>query len=1205
MFVHLHTHTEYSLLDGMSKIKDLIATAKKDGQTALAITDHGVMYGALEFYLEAKKQNINPIIGMEAYVAHTTRHNKLASERSPYHLTLLAKNNAGYANLLSISSKAHLEGFYYKPRIDREILEEHSEGIIVLSGCPSGELMRSLLDGDIENATETIQWYKSVFKSNYYIEIQEHGQDKFSRITPDLIKIAKKNNIELVATNDSHYTHKDQHDFHDLLLCIGTNTTIDDPKRFKLEGDTFYLKSQKEMQETFKDIPEAIKNTQKIADQINLDLTFNRTLLPQTNIEEGLSPTQHLKKLCQAGLKNRYPDLNSNHEKRLEYELKIIEDTGFIEYILIVNDIAQYAKNKKIRIGVRGSAAASIVLYCLGVTNIEPTQYNLVFERFLNPERKEMPDVDFDFPDNKRDEIIQYTAEKYGHDRVAQIITFGRMGTRASIRDAGRALGMAYDIVDKIAKLIPDTLNITINESLNIVPELNKLYKEDQVIKNLINNALGIEGTARHASTHAAGIIISAEPLKNIVPLQRPTSNKQKDISEIVPTTQFAMAEIAHIGLLKMDYLGLANLTILEKALEFIKENQGLDLDIDNLKDADPKTIKLFSDAQTFGVFQMESNGMRSYVKELKPRNIVEIAAMVALYRPGPMEQIPHYIDVKHNKSQANYLHSDLAPILDETYGVITYQDQVLQIVKVFAGYSLGQADVMRKAMGKKIPAVMASEKERFISGSLKNGYDKNLAEDIFNLIEPFAGYAFNKAHAFSYATIAYQTAFLKAHYPVEFMTAVLSVSKGSLGNNQDKITPTLTECTKLGIAILPPDINKSQSNFSIESNNEDKLCIRFGLSRIKNIGSSTAESIITDRNNNNLYTSLEDFSRRSSTKVVNKRVLESLIKSGSLDSLEKRGNIVDSIDQIINLSNSERKLRDSGQTSMFDLFGDKQSMPLPILELTKNNYSKDQFGAWEKELTGHYFTSHPYLKASAIMANYISSDIANLMTENSNVTQKIGGVLKTIDFRMTKYNKKFALLVLEDLTDSIEVVIWPEKLQIFESLLVPGNIVLLELLIQNRSRGLSKQVNSVSVYDRDSQTIVDINKKTINKNFSSPKKNSLINVNNPSKNNISSLNQLDKSNINKEALNIYMDETKDSIADKRRMNRLIDMINLNKGSTAVYLHINLLNGRNNKLFISPSLVNEALVRDIKILLGVLGEVIYEKGIIDSSLSAI
>ncbi|MBR74706.1 MAG: DNA polymerase III subunit alpha [Dehalococcoidaceae bacterium] len=1199
MFVHLHTHTEYSLLDGMSKIKEIVAAAKAHKQTALAITDHGVMHGALEFYFECQAQDIKPIIGLEAYVAKTSLENKDNSERSPYHLTLLAKNNIGYNNLLKLSSISHLEGFYYRPRIDRSVLEKYSEGIIVLSGCPSGELMTHLQNEQEDDVLETIKWYKRVFQENYYIEIQEHEQQQFSRLTPRLIDLANTHNIKIVATNDSHYTTNEQHKFHDLLLCIGTNTTIDDPKRFKLDGDSFYLKSSEEMEKLFEYIPEAIYNTQLIADEVNIQLEFNRTLLPQGTTHEGRSPTEQLEYLCREGLQKRYSAVDKKQTERLKYELKIIEETGFVEYILIVNDIAQYAKEKKIRIGVRGSAAASMILYCLGVTNIEPTQYDLVFERFLNPERKEMPDVDFDFPDDKRDEIIQYTAEKYGHDRVAQIITFGRMGAKASIRDAGRALGMAYDDVDKIAKLIPDVLNISIQQALESAPEMNDLYKNDSKVKELIDNALGIEGIARHASTHAAGIVISAEPLEKIVPLQRPTSTKQSLSSQIVPTTQFAMDDIAKIGLLKMDYLGLANLTVLEKALDFIKETQNIDIDLDNLEDGDPKTIELFAEARTFGIFQMESSGMRSYVKELKPQNIVEIAAMVALYRPGPMEQIPNYIDVKHRRSTTKYLHADLAPILDETYGVITYQDQVLQIVRIFAGYSLGQADVMRKAMGKKIPEVMAAEKERFISGALEKGYDEKISEEIFNLIEPFAGYAFNKAHAFSYATIAYQTAYLKAHFPVEFMAAVLCTSGNSLGNNQDKISPTLAECRKIGIDILPPDINKSKSNFSIEKNSRENSSIRFGLSRIKNVGSATAEQIVLERQSNKDYTSLEDFSRRSSTKVINKRVIESLAKCGAFDCLADRNVVVDSTEQIISLNHAERKLKDTGQKSMFDLFGDEQIMPLPELELNRSNYTKDQFGAWEKDLTGFYFTEHPFLKASENISSFLSTDIVNINESLSNSNQRVAGVLKKVDFRTTKYNKRFAIFELEDLTESKEFVIWPEKLQKFEPLLVPGNVLMVEILIQNRNRGLSLQTNGIYAYDRESQKIVGFEEKDLKK-IQPVKKN--VSKNADSNNNkIHSLNNLDSKSFKNEGLNIYIDETNDIQSDKRRLSRIFNLIDDKSGNTPVYLHINSIDGKKQSLFLSNVSVDEHLIRDIKILLGVLGEIIYEKDSVSSA----
>ena len=796
MFTHLHTHTEYSLLDGLSTIPDLVARAKALGQDALAITDHGNLHGALQFYEEARANGIKPIIGLEGYVAPGSRFDRGAASRTPFHLTLLAQNETGYRNLLKLSTASHLEGFYYRPRVDRELLEQHNEGLIALSACPSGEVMTALKEEREPDAREALGWYSDVFRGRYYVELQEHGQEKFSRLNPRLVSLARDLDLPLVLTNDSHYTAPEQEHPHDVLLCIGTNSTIHETDRMKLEGGTFYLRSEEEMRALMPELPEASDATARIAEQVDIRLDFGRTLLPDPGIPEGMTADDYLRRLCEEGLERRYHDPGEAQRERLHYELEVIAETGFAEYILIVRDIARFAHEQRIPMGVRGSAAASIVLYCLDVTDIEPTQYRLVFERFLNPERSEMPDVDFDFADDRREEVIRYAAERYGRDRVAQIVTFGTLGAKAAIRDSGRALGMSYGEVDRVARLVPNSLGITLKRALDEVEDLRRAAEEDEAVSELLDTARSLEGVARHASTHAAGIVISREPLVDVVPLQRATSSRDED-EQTLPTTQYDMNDVAKIGLLKLDFLGLANLTILGRAADLIGEHIGEPLDLETIPDGDEATADLLREGRTFGVFQLEGSGMRRWVTELQPRDIRELAAMIALYRPGPMEHIPRYIEVKHGRAAPHYPHEDLAGVLDETYGVITYQDQVLEIARTFAGYSLGHADVMRKAMGKKIPEVMLAERDRFVDGAIANGYERRLAEQLFDMIEPFAGYAFNKAHAFSYGVIAYRTAWLKAHYPVQFMTAVLMAAGAHPTGSQERIAAAIAECLR------------------------------------------------------------------------------------------------------------------------------------------------------------------------------------------------------------------------------------------------------------------------------------------------------------------------------------------------------------------------------------------------------------------------
>ncbi len=1065
MFTHLHTHTEYSLLDGLSKIDPLMERAHELGMQSLAITDHGALYGAIEFYQAAKKHDIKPIIGIEAYVAPGSRFEKDPKQRWPFHLTLLAQNEIGYRNLLKLSSASHLEGFYYRPRMDRELLEAHSEGLIALSGCPSGEFMTALRNDDESKAREVVGYYSDLFKGRYYLETMEHGMEQFTKLMPDVFRIAKSMDLPTVVTNDSHYTTPAQHRAHDVLLCIGSNSTMNDANRFKLDSDKFYLRSEAEMRALFPDHPEAADNTQVIAEQIDFKLTFGRTMLPDPGVPEGMTARQYLRRLTEEGLRRRYPNHTDAHIERLNYELHVVELTGFDEYMLIVRDIAQFAKSHGIRMGVRGSAAASIILYTLDVTDIDPLEYDLVFERFLNPERIGMPDVDFDFADDRREEVIRYTAEKYGRDRVAQIGTFGTLGAKAAIRDTGRALGLDFGAADRIARMIPDQLNISLDESLKQSNELKAAYEVEETTRDLIDTARQLEGVSRHASTHAAGVVISREPLSDVVPLQRATK-KDADEETALPTTQWAMAEIDKIGLLKIDYLGLTNLTILARAIELIERQRGERVDLWKIPDADPATSRLLSEGETFGVFQMESAGMRRYVVELKPQNIRELSAMVALFRPGPLEHIPTYIDVKHGRAAVNYPHPDLEPILAETYGVITYQEQVLQIARKFAGYSLGQADVMRKAMGKKIASVMLEERVRFLEGVERLGYEQHLGEQLFDLIEPFAGYAFNKAHAVCYGTIAYQTAYLKAHYPVEYMAAVLQAANG----NSDRIAPGIAECTRLGVPVLQPDVNASEANFSIERLADGTDAIRFGLAQIKNVGLGGVEALIAERDARGDFQSVEDFARRVPAREMNKRVLESLAKAGALDTLAARAAVITSVDRILSLAQQEQKLRDTGQTSMFDMFGDEVNTPLPGLELTEEIIPQPQLLAWEKELLGTYVSEHPFRAASQRIARYVTHQAIELTEELGGQDAVIAGTVINVRALSTKTGKSFAAVTIEDLSGQCEITFWSTEYEAAKSrgLLFEGNVILAKVAVRPRGGRVNVAALEVCAYDYD-----------------------------------------------------------------------------------------------------------------------------------------
>jgi len=1036
MFTHLHVHTEYSLLDGMCRIPQLLSRARELGMDSLAITDHGTMYGVIEFYRNAREAGIKPIIGCEIYVAPGDRLSRNAGDKSNYHLILLAKNQTGYQNLIQLTTKAHLEGFYYKPRVDKGLLEQYNQGLVALSACLAGEIPQLILGGRHEEAKQTALWYKKTF-GDFYLEIMRHPIPELEEVSKHLIQMGDELNISLVATNDTHYINREDASAHDLLLCIGTNSSIYDDKRLKMAGDFFYLRSPQEMAELFQDIPQALENTGRIAEMCNLDLEFGRLHLPEIELPEGKTPFEFLSDLCRENLPRYYPQPTPEIEQRLEYELDVIKKTQFANYFLVVWDIISFTKEHNILFGVRGSAAASIVLHCLGITAVDPIENGLVFERFLNVERQEMPDIDLDFQDDRRDEVIAYVSQKYGQDHVAQIITFGTLGARAAIRDVGRALGMPYGDVDRVARLVPNAPNMTLTRAMEENNELKNIYQEDEIIRNLVNSARRVEGIARHASTHAAGVVISREPLTRYVPLQR---GSRMDSQEAV-MTQFSMGDIARIGLLKMDFLGLANLTILDKAKEIILQNHGIDIDLLNIPLNDARTFDLLASGETAGVFQLEGAGMRRYIKELKPTTFSDIAAMVALYRPGPMEHIPTFIDAKHGRKPIQYPHPTLENILKETYGVIVYQDQVLFIVREFAGYSLGQADIFRKAMGKKIPEVMKKERRSFIAGARKKEFSTELATEVFDLIEPFAGYAFNKAHSVSYALIAYQTAYLKANYPAEYITAFLTIHAGQ----SEKMANAVAECRRLNITVLPPDINRSQVNFSIEENG-DGPAIRFGLAAIKNVGSGAIEPVIAERNSGGAFKSIEDLCRRCDLHAVNRRVMESLMKAGAVDSLGDRGTLLNNVSRVLSLAQREQRLRETGQSTMFDLWGETAPVPLPELDLAPAEVSDREKAAWEKELMGVSFSEKPFNPvlsgAEAMFCGQIDAELAG-----QNVV--IAGRVTSARYLLTRDGRSFASAILEDFSGHVEVMVWPKVYAENGELWEEGN----ELVVQGKVR--------------------------------------------------------------------------------------------------------------------------------------------------------
>ncbi len=1054
MFTHLHVHTEFSLLDGMCRISQLAARAKELGMHSLAVTDHGVLHGVVTFYREARQAGLKPIIGCEVYVAPNGRTNRAPADKSPQHLVLLAKDQTGYSNLLKLATAAQLEGFYYKPRVDKALLEQYSSGLIALSGCPSGEIPRLLLENRTEEADRAALWYRNVF-SHFYLEMQRHSIPELDTINAGLVDMSRRLDMPLVATNDTHYINQSDAYAHDILLCVQTNNTIYNDNRPKMADDSFYLRSQQEMESLFADVPEAIEATERIADLCNLELDFGRLHLPEIELPPGKSADDYLVELSFQGMAMRYGDPPEEAVYRLKYELDVIRQTEFASYFLVVWDLISFVRERKILFGVRGSAAASMVLYCLGITDIDPLSHRLVFERFLNVERKEMPDIDLDFQDDRRDEAINYVANKYGQDHVAQIITFGTMGARGVLRDVGRALGMPYGDVDRVAKMVPP-LASSIAEAMETNPEMRSSYANSQNTAHLIDAASKLEGVARHASTHAAGVVISRDSLIDHIPLQRPG----KAADQAINMTQFAMDDIAYIGLLKMDFLGLINLNILERARQAIAWHRGIEIDLHSLPLDDQKTFELLSAGETTGVFQLEGAAMRRFIKELKPTRFGDIAAMVALYRPGPKEHIPTFIRAKHGLEPIRFPHPTLEEILRETYGVIVYQDQVLLIVQAFAGYGLGEADIVRKAMGKKIPEVMRKEKQRFLSGAKTKGFSEELAEQVWALIEPFAGYAFNKAHSVSYAMIAYQTAYLKANYPVEFMCALLANHMGQ----PEKVATAVAECGRLGIEVLPPDINHSLETFSIEAN-DGGSAIRFGLAAIKNVGESAVRPVIASREKDGPFRTIDEFCRKAELGSMNKRALESMIRAGAFDSLGDRGALLKSIDRIMSLAQAEQRLRQAGQATMFDLWGQSVETPLPGLDLQGSDVSANDRLKWERDLLGVHFSEHPFARVYQELADEVDVFCGQVTEEMLGQVIITAGTITSLRQGTTRERRLFVSAVIEDFAGSVEVTVWPDVYDQTREIWQQGNTVVLKGKVKTRNDAVQLTCLRASLY--------------------------------------------------------------------------------------------------------------------------------------------
>mgnify|MGYP002562316205 CR=1 FL=1 len=1075
-FTHLHVHTEFSLLDGSNKIKEYVARVKELGMNSAAITDHGVMFGVIDFYKAAKAAGINPILGCEVYVAPNSRFDREAAhgEDRYYHLVLLAENNEGYQNLMKIVSKGFVDGYYYKPRVDMEVLQQYHSGIIALSACLAGEVQRYLVKGLYDEAKKVAEKYENCFgKGNFFLELQDHGIPEQQMVNPQLVRMSQETGIELVATNDVHYTYAEDAEAHDILLCIQTGKKLSDENRMRYEGGQYYVKSEEEMRKLFSFASQAIDNTQKIADRCHVEIEFGVTKLPHFEVPEGYVSWTYLNKLCHEGLVKRYPDRHEKLLPKLDYELNVIQKMGYVDYYLIVWDFIHYAKSQGIPVGPgRGSGAGSILAYAIGITDIDPMKYGLLFERFLNPERVSMPDFDVDFCYEHRQDVIDYVSRKYGHDHVSQIITFGTMAAKMVIRDVARVLDYPYSEADKLAKMIPNEIHITIPKALEQNRELKELYDTDPEVHKLLEIAMSLEGMPRQASTHACGVVITKDPVDTYVPLY---------VRDGQISTQYIMTTLEELGLLKMDFLGLRTLTVIQDTINLVKQNRGIDVEFD--KDmSDPKVYKLWQEGNTSGIFQFESQGMTNFMKELKPDCLEDLIAGVSLYRPGPMDQIPRYIRGKQNPGHNEYTHPSLEPILNVTYGCMVYQEQVMQIVRDLAGYSLGRADLVRRAMGKKKLDVMAKEREVFINGQVdeneniivpgcvRNGIDAESANKIFDEMSEFAKYAFNKSHAACYAVVAYRTAYLKAYYPAEFMASMLNSFLGNL----DKVPEYIDECKRIGIKILKPDINSSSSKFTVEfdeSQNKNNQIgqIRFGLGSIKNVGLQPIDNIIKDRNEHGKFEGFTDFCERVEGEAVNKKCVESLIKAGAFDEFpETRATLLASFEAIMDLAQSYNKKGMNGQVSMFDLGGEQEENNLKEIKYQfseQEEMTENEKLSMEKEMLGIYISGHPLEKIKEQikqLTNISSKELKEIDEQNSseeneeNKVQeilkyedgqevRIAGIITSVKKKYTKNNKIMAFVTIEDLNGSVEIIIFEPTFLKYQDKLLEENIIMIK----------------------------------------------------------------------------------------------------------------------------------------------------------------
>ena len=1088
-FAHLHVHTEYSLLDGSNKIKEYVKRIKELGMTAGAITDHGVMFGVIDFYKEAKAAGINPVLGCEVYVAPNSRFDREMShgEDRYYHLVLLAENNQGYQNLMKIVSKGFVEGYYYKPRVDMELLEQYHEGLIALSACLAGEVQRYLVRGLYDEAKKTAQRYEACFgKGNYFLELQDHGIPDQKTVNAGLMRLSQELGIELVATNDVHYTYAEDWEAHDILLCLQTGKKLSDENRMRYEGGQYYVKSEEEMRALFPYAAQAIENTQKIADRCHVEIEFGVTKLPHFTVPDGYDSWTYLNKLCHEGLIQRYPDRHDELLPQLDYELSVIQKMGYVDYFLIVWDFINYARTHGIPVGPgRGSAAGSLVSYTTGITNIDPIRYNLLFERFLNPERVTMPDIDIDFCYERRSEVIDYVIGKYGKDCVTQIVTFGTLAARGVIRDVGRVMDLPYNFCDTIAKNIPNELNITIDKALTMNPELRTMYETDDTVHTLIDMAKRLEGLPRHTSMHAAGVVISQKAMDEYVPLSR--------ASDGTITTQFVMTTIEELGLLKMDFLGLRTLTVIKDAVALVEKNHGVRIDVDHIDyndNGDPDAIQIdYGDKKVLdaigtgkceGVFQLESAGMKNFMKELKPQSLEDVIAGISLYRPGPMDFIPKYIKGKNEPESITYTCKELEPILEPTYGCIVYQEQVMQIVQNLAGYSMGQADNIRRAMSKKKQYVIDAERHNFvygneeqgIKGCIANGISEKAANEIYDSMVDFAKYAFNKSHAAAYAVVAYQTAYLKYYYPVEFMASLMT----SVIDNPGKVAEYILVCRQMGIAILPPDINEGEPGFSVSGKS-----IRYGLTAIKGVGHPVADAVIAERKQRGVFKNLQDFLSRMSDTEVNKRNVENFIKAGAFDSLEgTRKQFMSVFVQLMDQNQQNRKNNMAGQLSLFDLVDESEKKNYEIRFPDVGEYSKEILLTFEKEVLGVYVSGHPLQEYEQLWRRNISNTTADFMLDeetNSVHIQDgakavIGGIIEEKKIKYTKNDKVMAFLQVEDLVGTIEVIVFPKTYEQYGSKLMEDEKVLL------RGRVSAEEDKDAKLICESVQTFDEIPKK-------------------------------------------------------------------------------------------------------------------------------